>query len=136
MTDELPDEIWVSTYETVGVCVPKGYWLNDCWPAVFKQKRDRAIKYTRTDTEKDGWWIVLNPNTGKWEDKDGNEPKVSPDIERVKPLVDAVKKLQSIENQIMKADQDNSYVPDQLYQEKEWAETALFKSLKEHEDKI
>ena len=47
---EMPEKIWVSLYETVSVCRPKGYWPGGRWPAVFKQNRDRATPYILKST--------------------------------------------------------------------------------------
>lgn len=46
---EMPDEVWISTYEPVATCSPPDYWPGGKWPAVFKQNRDRAVKYVRAD---------------------------------------------------------------------------------------
>lgn len=50
MTNEtMPEVAWISLYETVAECRPKGYWDGGRWPAVFKQNRDRSTKYIRHD---------------------------------------------------------------------------------------
>lgn len=50
MMSDMPEEIWVSLYETVSECRPKGYWPGGRWPAVFKQNRDRATSYRLKST--------------------------------------------------------------------------------------
>jgi len=88
MTDEMPDTVWISTYETAGKCILRKYWSGG-WPCVFKQKRDRSTKYTRHNEYKscaickDPETVVMNLETAKrLLNRTQNNPSV--DIEKLK----------------------------------------------------